>query len=348
MTQRTTPVAGVPMPEPDWELLFDAVQHAGVVGDPGSTVLQVFADGTGMFVSARTGMAFLRGHLYILDAQLQLAIANNGTSNPRLDRVVLRLDPSAAAGSRVVLAVVAGTPAAVPTAPALAQTATAIYELPLATIRVEANNSVSITLAKVTDERRYAGTFSVACTSTTRPYAPRVGQWIYEMDTGVAAFWNGTVWVKPYDQVKPYARRYVSGVLQAVGNAWVAVEWPTSDVNGGIPMSSASALQASQAGVYKVSYRLATTLTGMEAQIRKNAGGIITGGRALLLSGGYGGALDAVPTQSGYVAAGSIDVQLGVGDTVEVFCHGGGSGNVYGGSQPDPSVSFIQMEFIRP
>lgn len=35
------------------------------------------------------------------------------------------------------------------------------------------------------------------CTSTTRPNPPDVGQMIYETDTKVSRFWDGTAWVAP-------------------------------------------------------------------------------------------------------------------------------------------------------
>ena len=37
----------------------------------------------------------------------------------------------------------------------------------------------------------------VVCTSSTRPLSPETGQGIYETDTKVARFWDGSAWVAP-------------------------------------------------------------------------------------------------------------------------------------------------------
>lgn len=55
---------------------------------------------------------------------------------------------------------------------------------------------------------RTVGARPFPCTSTTHPSAPSPGQPIFETDTGLTAYWNGSGWVYQVQLVK---RRVVSG-----------------------------------------------------------------------------------------------------------------------------------------
>lgn len=117
--------------------------------------LQVYADSSGMQVKVRTGRALLdplnnqgAAGLYESDAEVVLAIGAAHATYPRIDRVVVR---RVAASKMISLAVVAGTPATVPSPPLLTRTS-ATYEISLAQVRVEAG-AVTISADKVTDER---------------------------------------------------------------------------------------------------------------------------------------------------------------------------------------------------
>ena len=116
--------------------------------------LEVYGDSSGRQVKVKTGRACVRGHWYENTAEETVAIAANASGNPRIDRVVLRLDPSA---NSIVLAVVQGTPAGSPSAPSLTQTDVGTYELTLAKVAV-ANGASTITAGNVTDERAFTGT----------------------------------------------------------------------------------------------------------------------------------------------------------------------------------------------
>jgi hypothetical protein len=120
----------------------------GIINDKGLE-LETYADGSGMTVKVRTGQALIRGHYYENDSEVTLSIAASDPSLPRIDRVVLRLDPTA---NSVILVVLTGTPNPSPSAPALTQTNSAVYELPLAEIAVSAA-AVVISSGNVTDER---------------------------------------------------------------------------------------------------------------------------------------------------------------------------------------------------
>lgn len=111
--------------------------------------LETYADSSGMNVKVKTGQALVRGHYYDSTALETLTISAASSTNPRIDRVVLRLDPTA---NSIALAVLTGTPAASPTAPALTQTDAGVYEISLAQVLVPAA-AVSIIAGNVTDER---------------------------------------------------------------------------------------------------------------------------------------------------------------------------------------------------
>lgn len=118
------------------------------------TNLQVTADGSGMLVSIGYGAAAVQGYGYWLKDNSTgvktLPIGAASPSNPRIDRIVLRLDKSVGVSS-IVLAVIAGTSAADPAPPALTRAGN-IYELSLAQVRVDAG-VLNIATDKVTDER---------------------------------------------------------------------------------------------------------------------------------------------------------------------------------------------------
>ena len=184
-------VDGTPVLEDQWSYMARQWAATGVVGAPGDANLQVFANGSGMEVHVRSGRASVRGHWFLSDAQETLAIAANSSGNPRIDRVVVQLDPSS---NEATLAVLTGTPGTVPTAPSLTQTDTGVYELTLAQVAV-ANGAASISALNVTDERTFSSVPYTVALSSMRPAAPVVGQGIYETDTGRDKVWNGSAWV---------------------------------------------------------------------------------------------------------------------------------------------------------
>jgi len=125
--------------------------QTGVIYDWGYK-LMVYANSWGMKVKVRTGAAWIMGHFYESDSEVFLNIAASNPSNPRIDRVVLRLDWT---NNTIGLAVLTGTPAPSPTPPNVTQTSV-IWELPLAQVYVGAAVS-TITASDVTDERTFAG-----------------------------------------------------------------------------------------------------------------------------------------------------------------------------------------------
>lgn len=184
-------VDGTPVLEDQWSYMARQWAANGVVGAPGDANLQVFANSSGREVHVRAGRASVRGHWFLSDAQETLAIAANSSGNPRIDRIVARLDPAA---NSVTLAVKQGSPSGSPSAPALTQTDTGTWELTLAKVTV-ANGAVSIAAGDVTDERVYAPPPAMLATSARRPVNPVTDQIILEADTGLWKRWTGSAWV---------------------------------------------------------------------------------------------------------------------------------------------------------
>jgi hypothetical protein len=159
MTEKSWPfydgATGTPVLEDQWSIMARQWGGDGVVGAPNDAALQVWANGSGREVHVRVGRGCVRGHWYELDtADLTLNVAANTSGSPRIDRVVLRLDPSA---DSIVLAVKQGTPAGVPVAPTPTTTDVGVYEISLARVAV-ANGAASISAGNVTDERTHIGT----------------------------------------------------------------------------------------------------------------------------------------------------------------------------------------------
>jgi hypothetical protein len=90
--------------------------------------------GTGLTSVLAAGQAFINGYSYVNDTNLVLAHTAAHATLDRLDLVVIRLDLAA---REIHAAIVAGTPAASPSTPALTNTAT-IIEIPIARMYVRA------------------------------------------------------------------------------------------------------------------------------------------------------------------------------------------------------------------
>ena len=104
--------------------------------------------GSGMAVSVAAGSAWINGYSYENTDTLTINLATASGVNPRIDRVVVRFS---AVERRIYLAVLTGTPAETPTAPALTRS-NDTYELGLADILVP-KGSVTIPALNTTDTR---------------------------------------------------------------------------------------------------------------------------------------------------------------------------------------------------
>lgn len=122
----------------------------------GLNELEVFADSTGMQVKVRSGQALVRGHYYQSTAQETIALTAANLSNPRIDTIILELDPSA---NSIVLKAIAGSPDPVPAPEPLIQTDAGVYQIKLANVLVDAA-ATTIAAGKVTDTRTYIEDFT--------------------------------------------------------------------------------------------------------------------------------------------------------------------------------------------
>src|SRR5574337_167853 len=126
----------------------------GLIGDgvvTGGNELAVSENSpAGMSVLVATGKAFIQGYYFeAYSASEVLTIAAADATNPRIVRVVVRRDLT---NRQAVLAVLTGTPAVSPTAPALTQNPSGTWEISLAQVYVGAAVA-SIVNANITDER---------------------------------------------------------------------------------------------------------------------------------------------------------------------------------------------------
>lgn len=224
--------------ENDWSNLASTWQDDGIIqGDYFGGTLVVYTNVELNKVHLNTGAAMLKGFRYENTQDLIIPFATGNVTNPRIDRVVLRLDRNA---NTIRAVLIQGTPAVSPTLPALTN-AFPIFEMPLAQIKVIAN-ATTVASADITYDYSVVGkrvqasaaiaslpygsvayhpntgkfmtngslgveTIStsldgravpvIAATSTTRP-AHKAGQLIYETDTKQILLSDGTAWATPF------------------------------------------------------------------------------------------------------------------------------------------------------
>lgn len=163
------PFDGLDTTETEFSILFRELQETGVIGTPGDNSLKVTADGSGLNVKVSAGVAIVRGHVFRSTAIEVIETIASGTLQPRIDTVVLRLDPSA---NRITLEILEGQPSNSPAPPAREQTDTGVYELALGNILVGIN-AVTILGSDVSDKRRYTSGRINVWTNDQRPVNPR-------------------------------------------------------------------------------------------------------------------------------------------------------------------------------
>lgn len=174
------------------ERLVHATAPDGVIGTPADSPV-CYADGTGTrAVKVRADKrALVRGSHYDSgSSEITLNLAANGSGNPRIDTIVLRLDRS---GYTVTEAIVQGTPAASPVAPTLTRDlgATGVWEFPLVDVAV-ANGATTISSGNLTTRHWYVQEDGlIVCTATTRP-PHAAGRRFFQTDTGLFYFSDGT------------------------------------------------------------------------------------------------------------------------------------------------------------
>jgi hypothetical protein len=169
MVKVAYPLAGSIVKTPqDWSNMAQNWLPTGVIKGKLND-LSVYGDSTGMQVKCKSGQAFLQGHFFQSDAEVILPIATADTTNPRIDRIIIRLDYTS---DSIDIVVLQGAPAVSPTAPALTQNSTR-WEISLAKVQVNANVS-TITAGNITDERIFTGIQSLNQTDTTQDFLANI------------------------------------------------------------------------------------------------------------------------------------------------------------------------------
>lgn len=186
MAQTSWPFENIDTSETQFSQMFRNFA-SGVNGTPAGTELKVSA-GTGLQVSVALGQAMVRGHYYVSTSAELLTIGTANPTNPRIDSIVLTLDPSA---NSIVLAVVAGTPASSPVAPTLTQTDAGVYQMELAQVAVAAGAG---TVGTITDKRAFIGSRFGIWSTAGRPTSPYTGQAGYNTTIPEPEYWNGSAW----------------------------------------------------------------------------------------------------------------------------------------------------------
>ncbi len=139
----------------DGDRIYDAADFAAYFGGLVSngvfymtaTNLQV-SPSIGLAVIVAAGSAWINGYRYENTDVLNLPLTTANGSNPRIDRIVVRLSQISRS---VQIAIVDGTPAASPLAPALTRTSD-VYELCLADVLVP-TAATSIVTNNILDTR---------------------------------------------------------------------------------------------------------------------------------------------------------------------------------------------------
>lgn len=212
---------------------------------PSGNMLAVTADGSGRQVFVADGAAIIRGHYYMSDASKTIAIAANASGQTRVDRIVLRLDPTANAVTTVVRQ---GTPGSGP--PALNRTDVGLYEISLAQVTV-ANGATNIAAGDVSGERTILGPAVQRASTLAAFLFPQVGQVVHDSGRGRWFAWNGSTWC---ELLHRNGTQVILGDLAGGGNFTIEIG-PTS----GSPGSTALELHSKGASPNDYDGRIAVS-----------------------------------------------------------------------------------------
>jgi hypothetical protein len=189
ITDNAIPLPGVSqiVTVTDWENVFGMALGSGVV--PGVlNSLAASLDTSGRNAVVAPGAAMLQGFWKPVSAPTPTPIPA-ASSADRIDRLAMQLNRAATNPDLFVTpVVVTGTPGANPQEPALIQTPTGIWQMPIASW----TSSSSGALSGLTDERHF-GAQILSGVSGTRPNMAGPGIF-FETDTGSLALWNGAAW----------------------------------------------------------------------------------------------------------------------------------------------------------
>lgn len=139
----------------DGDRVYDATDFAAYFGSLVSNGVfyatptnLLVSPGIGLAVSIAAGSAWINGYRYENTNDLNMPLATADGSNPRIDRVVVRLSQIT---RNIQLAIVTGAPTSTPIAPELTRTSD-VYELGIADVLVP-SAATSISANNIIDTR---------------------------------------------------------------------------------------------------------------------------------------------------------------------------------------------------
>lgn len=132
----------------EWREYFSRLIHNGLIQNAANECQVKPQTVPNKTVYVDTGVVFINGAMRVLEEPVTLAVAENTSGNPRIDRVVARLNE---ASRTIEFDVLEGTPAGSPVAPSLTRNE-GVYEMGLADITL-ANGYSTITSGIIADQR---------------------------------------------------------------------------------------------------------------------------------------------------------------------------------------------------
>ena len=175
----------------DWESFCTAAGIAsGVNGNPlDATALTPSLDSSGRNAVMSSGTAIIKGKIWSCDSSVSTPIPA-ASAQDRIDRLVLRLSRTAGdATSFLQPVVITGTPSGSPVEPALTQSTSGNWDLPICHWTSRSTGA----LVSLIDERWFTGRTVRVATSSTRPTVTEPTL-LFETDTGNLKLWNGSAW----------------------------------------------------------------------------------------------------------------------------------------------------------
>lgn len=196
MAQNSWPFENIDTSETQYSQLFSEFQDNGVAGNPATVGALAVGTSTGLGLTVAAGFAIVRGFAYENTSTVNLT-PDPASSQPRIDTVVLRLDPTA---NTITAALKKGTPGASPAQPALTQTPGGIWEMPLADFYILAE-ATSLGPEQLVDRRQFLGATVGLWSSNSRPASPDLGRIGYNVTISKFEWWNGSAWsaALPFD-----------------------------------------------------------------------------------------------------------------------------------------------------
>jgi len=198
----------------DWESFMSSAGIYDGVDSPNSFTPSL--DTVGRNAVIGSGQGLIKGQLWRCDANVSTAIPAASAQN-RLDRLVLRLNRGATSSPGVVApTVITGTPSGSPALPAISQTPTGLWDIPISYW----TSASSGALTGLVDQRQFTGRVPLSMTSGGwRPSPANIGMAI-ETDTYHPYIWNGSNWMlaNRYVQNNWTQQNYVSATPVVMGS----------------------------------------------------------------------------------------------------------------------------------